>query len=108
MYYGNGLSLYQEMYDTAGYNVKVLPCAIIAPETSGWFKEEINSLEDFKGLNIRFYGLGGKVLEKLGASVSLLPGGEIFGALEKGAIDATEFSIVQSRRKMSTRYRPWK
>ena len=92
MYYGNGLTLYQEMYDTAGYNVKVLPCAIIAPETSGWFKEEINSLEDFKGLNIRFYGLGGKVLEKLGASVSLLPGGEIFGALEKGAIDATEFS----------------
>ena len=45
------------------------------------------------GLNIRFFGLGGKVMEKLGANPSLLPGGEIFGALEKGQIDATEFSM---------------
>ena len=37
MYYGNGLKLYQEMYDTNGYNVKVVPCAIISPETSGWY-----------------------------------------------------------------------
>ncbi|WP_163830687.1 TRAP transporter substrate-binding protein [Spartinivicinus ruber] len=92
LYYGNGLKLYQEMYDTAGYKVKVLPCAILSPETSGWFKKPINSAEDFKGLNIRFFGLGGEVLQKLGASTSLLPGGEIFGALEKGAIEATEYS----------------
>lgn len=93
LYYGNGMSLYQEMYDQAGYNVKVIPCAIIAPETSGWFAKEINSPADLDGLKMRFFGLGGKVMQKLGVATSLLPGGEIFPALEKGAIDATEFSM---------------
>ncbi|MDJ0859551.1 MAG: TRAP transporter substrate-binding protein [Dinoroseobacter sp.] len=93
LYYGNGMDLYQEMYDQAGFNVKVLPCAIIAPETSGWFASEINSAEDLEGLKMRFFGLGGKVMQKLGVATSLLPGGEIFPALEKGAIDATEFSM---------------
>ena len=93
LYYGNGLTLYQEMYDQAGYNVHVLPCAVIAPETSGWFATEINSPEDLNGLKMRFFGLGGKVMQKLGVATSLLPGGEIFPALEKGAIDATEFSM---------------
>ncbi len=92
IYYGNGLKLYQGLYDSAGYNVHVEPCAIISPETSGWFKKPIKSKEDLKGLNMRFFGLGGRVMQKLGVSTSLLPGGEIFGALEKGAIDATEFS----------------
>jgi TRAP-type mannitol/chloroaromatic compound transport system substrate-binding protein len=92
MYYGNGLKLYQEMYDTSGFNVKVIPCAIISPETSGWFNKEINTPEDLKGLNMRFFGLGASVMEKMGVSTSQLPGGEIFGALEKGAIDASEFS----------------
>ncbi len=93
MYYGNGLKLYQEMYDKGGYNVHVIPCGIIAPETGGWFKKPIESLDDIKGLKIRYYGLGGKVLQKLGASVSLIPGGEIFPALEKNAIEGTEFSM---------------
>ena len=93
LYYGNGMALYQRMYDEAGYTVKVLPCAVLAPETSGWFAKEINSPEDLKGLKMRFFGLGGKVMEKLGVATSLLPGGEIFPALEKGAIDATEFSM---------------
>ncbi|RDE19902.1 C4-dicarboxylate ABC transporter [Motiliproteus coralliicola] len=92
MYFGNGLKLYQEMYDTAGYNVKVLPCAIISPETSGWFKKPIEKPEDLKGLNMRFFGLGASVMEKLGVGTVQIPGGEIFGALEKGAIDASEFS----------------
>lgn len=93
LYYGNGMDLYQEMYDQAGFNVKVMPCAIIAPETSGWFSKEINKPEDLQGLKMRFFGLGGKVMQKLGVATSLLPGGEIFPALEKGAIDATEFSM---------------
>lgn len=100
LYYGNGLKLYQEMYDTAGYNVKVLPCAIIAPETSGWFSKPIEKPEDLKGLKMRFFGLGGKVMQKLGVSTSLLPGGEIFPALEKGAIDATEFSMPAIDKKL--------
>lgn len=93
MYEGNGWKLMQEMYDTYGYNVKVIPVGIIAPETSGWFSEEINSVEDLKGLKMRFFGLGGQVMQKLGVSVTTLPGAEIFPALEKGAIDATEFSM---------------
>lgn len=92
MYYGNGRKLYQEMYDTHGYNVQVIPCAIISPETSGWFKKPIDKPEDLKGLNMRFFGLGASVMEKLGVSTTQLPAGEIFGALEKGAIDASEFS----------------
>lgn len=92
LYYGNGLKLYQEMYDTAGYNVKVVPCAIISPETSGWFSKPIEKPEDLQGLNMRFFGLGASVMEKLGVNTTQLPSSEIFGALEKGAIDATEFA----------------
>ena len=93
IYHGGGLELWQEMYDKAGFNVKVLPFGIIAPETSGWFQKPIESLDDLKGLRMRFFGLGGQAMQKLGVSTSLLPGGEIFPALEKGAIDATEFSM---------------
>ncbi len=93
LFEGNGLKLYQEMYDQAGYNVKVLPLAVIPPETAGWFAKEITSPEDLKGLKMRFYGLGGQAMQNLGVSVTLLPPGEIFPALEKGAIDATEFSL---------------
>ena len=93
MYHGNGRKLHQEMYDNAGYDIHAVPCAMLSPETSGWFKEEITSPAQLKGLNIRFFGLGAKVMEKLGANPSLLPGGEVFGALEKGQIDAAEFSM---------------
>mmetsp|Transcript_20008 Transcript_20008/g.26223 ORF Transcript_20008/g.26223 Transcript_20008/m.26223 type:complete len:346 (-) Transcript_20008:534-1571(-) len=91
--YGNGGKLWQEMYDQAGYNVVATPCGVIAPETSGWFKKEINTLDDLKGLNMRFFGLGAKVMERLGVSTSLLGASDIFPALERGAIDATEFSM---------------
>lgn len=93
LYHGNGLKLYQEMYDQSGFDVKVLVCSIIPPETSGWFAKEINSAEDLKGLKMRFFGLGGTVMEKLGVSVTVLPGAEIFPALEKGVIDATEYAL---------------
>jgi TRAP-type mannitol/chloroaromatic compound transport system substrate-binding protein len=93
LWYGNGMKLYQEMYDSHGYNVKVLVLGIIAPETSGWFLKPIESADDLNGLKMRFFGLGGQAMQKLGASVSLLPGGEIFPALEKKAIEATEFSM---------------
>lgn len=93
VYYGDGRKLWQETYDKAGYNVHSIPCSIIAPETSGWFSKEINSPADLNGLRMRFFGLGALVMEKLGVSTSLLPSKEIFPALEKGAIDATEFSM---------------
>ena len=93
MMYDDGRELYQRLYDEGGYNVHVIPCGITAPETSGWFKNEINSIADLEGLNMRFFGLGAEVMQRLGVSTSLLAGGDIFPALERGAIDATEFSM---------------
>ncbi len=93
MLYDDGHELMQRMYDENGYNVKVMPCGIIAPETSGWFKEPIESVADLEGLNMRFFGLGAEVMQRLGVSTSLLAAGDIFPALERGAIDATEFSM---------------
>ncbi|EBA13113.1 extracellular solute-binding protein, family 7 [Roseobacter sp. CCS2] len=93
MLYDDGAELFQRMYDENGYNVKVMPCGIIAPETSGWFKEPIESVADLEGLNMRFFGLGAEVMQRLGVSTSLLAAGDIFPALERGAIDATEFSM---------------
>jgi TRAP-type mannitol/chloroaromatic compound transport system substrate-binding protein len=57
----------------------------------GWFKREIRSLDDLKGLKMRIPGLGGKVMDALGVSVQVLAGGEIYQALELGTIDATEW-----------------
>ena len=90
MYYGGGLELMQEIY--ARHNIYSQPCSLISPEGSGWFNKEINSVEDLQGLKMRFFGLGAKVMEKLGVSTQLLAAGDIFPALELGTIDATEFS----------------
>ncbi len=92
-YNGGGHEMLQEVYANKGFNVHAELCGIIGPETAGWYSEPIDSLEDYKGMKIRFAGLGGKVLERLGASVTMMPGGELFQALEKGTIDATEFSM---------------
>jgi len=86
-----GRQLGEALY--AKQNTHILFCGISGPETAGWFRNRINSLEDLQGLKIRFAGLGGKVIARVGASVTMLPGGEIFQALEKGAIDATEYSL---------------
>lgn len=98
MYEGGGLELWQEIYGRS--NIMPLPCNIIPPEASGWFREPITSMEQFKGMKIRFYGIGGQAMEKLGASVQLLAGGEIYPALERGVLDATEFSMPSIDRKL--------
>jgi TRAP-type mannitol/chloroaromatic compound transport system substrate-binding protein len=92
MFRGNGLKFYQNYYKQNGYDVWAMPATVLPPETAGWFNKPIKSVDDLKGLRMRFFGLGGKAMEKLGVSVSLLPGGEIFPALEKKALDASEFS----------------
>ncbi len=90
-YEADGWALAKEIYAPEG--VHPILCGLIGPETAGWFRYPIESIDDLDGLKIRFAGLGGKVLQRLGASITMLPGGEIFQALEKGAIDATEFSL---------------
>ena len=77
----------------ARHNTHIIFCGLTGPETAGWFREPVTSLLDVQGLKIRFAGIGGKVIERTGASVTMLPGGEIFQALEKGAIDATEYAL---------------
>ena len=57
----------------------------------GWFQQRVNTLADFKGLKMRIPGLGGQVMARIGAVPQALPGGDIFPALERGAIDATEW-----------------
>ena len=91
MWNGNGEKLMNEIYHPAGIHGQV--CGIVSPETSGWFKEEINSAEDLAGLKMRFYGLGALVMQKMGVDTQLLAGGDIYPALERGTIDATEFSM---------------
>lgn len=91
MFERGGLKLWREIY--AKHNLVPFPCAILPPEASGWFRKEIKSLADLKGLKMRFYGLGGKAMQKLGMSIQLLAGGDIFPALERGVLDATEFSM---------------
>ncbi len=83
----------QELWDelALGFGVKGLQAGNTGVQMGGWFANEINSLEDLKGLKFRMPGLGGEVLRRLGASVVALPGGEIFPALQSGAIDGTEW-----------------
>ena len=89
--YGGGNLIFQEIYHK--YNIHSIHCMAISPEGSGWFREEIKSVADLKGLRMRFLGLGAKVMEKLGVSTQLLAGGDIYPALELGTIDATEYGM---------------
>lgn len=89
--HGGGDEIYRELY--AEHGIVGFHCALIVPEGSGWFKKEIRTSDDFKGLRMRFLGLGAKVMQKMGASTQLLAPGEIYPALDRGVIDATELSI---------------
>ncbi len=89
MRFGGGLELWRKL--AARYNLYPLLGGNTGIQMGGWFRKPINSLKDIDGLKMRMPGLGAKVLTKLGASTPMLPGGEIFLALERGVIDATEW-----------------
>ena len=91
MKFGGGEKMMQDLY--AKYGIHSMLCHLIAPEASGWFRKEIKTPADLKGLKMRFFGLGAEVMQKLGVSTQLLQAGEIFQALQLGTIDATEFSM---------------
>lgn len=91
MWSGDGTKYLQEAYDP--YNVHVMPCFISPQETGGFYNKPIDSVSDFDGLRMRISGLGARVLNEFGASTQLIPGGEIYLALERGRIDAAEFSV---------------
>ena len=86
---GNGMKLMREFY--AGYNIVNFVGGNTGAQMGGWYRKEIKSLEDIKGLKMRIGGFAGKVLERMGAVPQNIPGGEIYSALEKGTIDAAEW-----------------
>lgn len=99
IYHGGGLELWNEMYK--GHGIVVLhPYGILGPENFCWSHKPINSLEDFKGLKFRTVGIWGKCLERLGARVVSLAGGEVYPALERGVIDAAEFATPAVDKKL--------
>ena len=89
LYAGGGIELYQEIY--APHNLVPFPMGNTGVQMGGWFNKKIESVGDLQGLKMRIPGLGGKVLAKAGGTPVLLAGGEIYTALDRGTIDATEW-----------------
>ncbi|NJL47388.1 MAG: TRAP transporter substrate-binding protein [Leptolyngbyaceae cyanobacterium SM2_5_2] len=90
LYEGGGLTKLQEFYAKT-FNAIQFPAGNTGAQMGGWFRREISSVADLAGLKMRIPGLGGQVMSKLGVTVQTLPGGEIFQALQTGAIDAAEW-----------------
>jgi len=89
MTHGGGLALMRELF--AAYNIFNIPCGNTGAQMGGWFRKEINTVDDLNGLKFRIGGFAGQVLTKLGVVPQQIPGGEIYPALEKGTIDAAEW-----------------
>lgn len=86
---GNGLKLMREFY--RGYNIINFMGGNTGAQMGGWYRKEIKSIADVKGLKMRIGGFAGRVLERMGGVPQNIPGGEIYSALEKGTIDAAEW-----------------
>jgi TRAP-type mannitol/chloroaromatic compound transport system substrate-binding protein len=91
LYKGGGLALAREMF--AEHDSHNSPCGLIPPEASGWFRKEIRTVDDLKGLKMRFFGLGARVMQRFGVETKQLAPGEILPAMAKGELDAAEFSL---------------
>ena len=89
LYHGGGQKLWDEL--AANFGVKPFPGGNSGVQMGGWFRKPVNSIEDFKGLKMRMPGLGGAVLNAIGATALTLAGAEIMPALQAGTIDATEW-----------------
>lgn len=87
--FGGGQELWDEL--AADFGLKCVMSGNTGCQMGGWFRKEINSADDFKGLKMRMPGLGGDVIAKLGGSPVSIPGGQIYENLVSGAIDATEW-----------------
>ncbi|RZO11186.1 TRAP transporter substrate-binding protein [Synechococcus sp. MIT S9451] len=90
LYQGGGNEAMDALF--ADFGAKSFPAGNTGGQLGGWFKRPVEGLASLKGLKMRIPGLGGKVMARLGVNVQVLPGGEIYLALERGAIDAAEFT----------------
>src|SRR5690606_15347025 len=91
MWEGGGMEIIQKAYDA--HNLKFLPCSFTPTEPAGWFRKDIESMKDLDGLRMRIGGLAGRALSKVGVTPQMIPGGEVFVSLDRGRIDAAEFSL---------------
>jgi TRAP-type mannitol/chloroaromatic compound transport system substrate-binding protein len=89
MYHGGGLALTRELFKE--HHIVNFPGGNTGVQMGGWFRKEVKSLADLKGLKMRIPGLGGRIMAQLGVVPQTLAGGDIYPALERGAIDATEW-----------------
>ncbi|MET0278880.1 MAG: TRAP transporter substrate-binding protein, partial [Pseudorhodoplanes sp.] len=89
MFVGGGAEMMNDFYKK--YNIYAIPCGNTGAQMGGWFRKEIKSTDDIKGLKMRIGGLAGRVLAKLGLVTQQLAGGDIYPALEKGTLDAAEW-----------------
>ena len=89
LYHGGGLDLMRGLF--ADFGIVTFPAGSTGAQMGGWFKRPVQTLGDLRGLKMRIPGLGGQVMSKLGVTVQVLAGGDIYPALERGAIDATEW-----------------
>jgi TRAP-type mannitol/chloroaromatic compound transport system substrate-binding protein len=89
LYDGGGQDVLNAFY--ARFNIFALPGGNTGAQMGGWFRKEVRSLEDMRGLKMRIPGIAGQVLARLGAVPQQIPGGEVYPALERGAIDAAEW-----------------
>jgi TRAP-type mannitol/chloroaromatic compound transport system substrate-binding protein len=86
---GGGLELLRPVF--ADFGVLNFPGGNTGVQMGGWFRKEVDSVDDLKGLKVRVPGMGGEVMARLGATVQVLPGGEVYSALERGVLDAAEW-----------------
>jgi TRAP-type mannitol/chloroaromatic compound transport system substrate-binding protein len=91
LYEGGGLELARGMFHARG--VHNIPCGLIPPEASGWFRKEIRQPADLKGLRMRMFGLGALVMQKFGVVTQQDAPGQILAKLKDGSLDAAEFSL---------------
>ena len=87
--FGGGLELFREFYK--GYNIHNIPAGNTGAQMGGWYRKEIKTVADLKGLKMRIGGFAGKVMEKLGVVPQQIAGGDIYPSLEKGTLDAAEW-----------------
>ncbi len=101
VYEGGGLELWQKMYDQAGYNIKVIPLGMLSPEVLAWSKKPLSKYEDWQGLKYRTAGWWGEILRENKVAVTTLPAAEIYPSMERGVLDAAEFSTPENDRTLS-------
>ncbi len=89
MYFGGGLTVLRDFYK--GYNIYNIPCGSTGAQMGGWYRKEVKTVADLKGLKFRIGGFAGQVLVKLGVVPQMIAGGDIYPSLEKGTIDAAEW-----------------